>query len=262
MVALDEHFLRAQWPMWELGVIMAALPDRVQPQPDKAKQAARFVLPVILMDFEAVTATYEQHWTPAILQAAHSQGLPPATLADLERLLGYQGIRIDQVHSEALPCLGVLTAALRHHGAEGLAAFLLLGSRSQSQTSLSCAMPQHNPKSPTQLADVIVERVLQKLKDLGRVPRGFVRSPARRPAMWTLSQTTNSLVGREGEVEVVVASLRQHGSAVVWGGPGEGKTTIAMEAATRLRGHEPDLSAFELDMRGKQAAMMQTCALA
>ena len=32
VVLLDKHFLRAKWPMWELGVMMAALPDNEQPR--------------------------------------------------------------------------------------------------------------------------------------------------------------------------------------------------------------------------------------
>ena len=68
---------------------------------------------------------------------------------------------------------------------------------------------------------------------------------------------TSVLIGREGEVEAVLTSLRQHGAAVIWGGPGEGKTTVAKEAAARLRVQEPALSAFELDMRGNCA--VQSC---
>ena len=70
VVLLDEHFMRAKWPMWELGIMMAALPDHWQAQPDTPAQAARAVLPVVLMDFAAVTARYEQHWQPAIAAAA------------------------------------------------------------------------------------------------------------------------------------------------------------------------------------------------
>ena len=89
VVLLDENFLRAKWPMWELGVMMAALPDHRQPQSDTAKQAARTVLPVVLMDLDAVAAIYNEHWTSAVTKTAHSEGLPPATLADLQRLLEY-----------------------------------------------------------------------------------------------------------------------------------------------------------------------------
>jgi MoxR-like ATPase len=99
--------------------------------------------------------------------------------------------------------------------------------------------------------------VLQELKHLDRVPRDFVLTECRRPAVWTLTRTTDSLVGREVEVEAVLASLQQHGAAVIWGGPGEGKTTIAIEAAARLRECEPALSAFELDMRSEHAPL--TC---
>ena len=116
---------------------------------------------------------------------------------------------------------------------------------------------QFNLKSPTQLVDNVVKRIVGKLKDLDRVPRDYVRRYGRGPSVWTLSCTTDSLVGREAEVKVVLASLRQHGAAVIWGGPGEGKTTVAMEAAARLRELEPALSAVEVDMQGERPAVTQ-----
>ena len=103
VVLLDEHFLRATWPMWELGTMIAALPDHAsgQPQPDDAAGlGARVVLPVVLMDwkdFDAIKALYVEHWTPAVSEAARCKGLQPATLSDLQRLLSYQGIRQNQV---------------------------------------------------------------------------------------------------------------------------------------------------------------------
>jgi Mrp family chromosome partitioning ATPase len=118
------------------------------------------------------------------------------------------------------------------------------------------AVPQYNPKRPTLLVDQIVERVLTKLKDLSRVPRDVTLNHSRRPAAWTLGHTIKPIVGREAEIQAVLGSLQQHNAAVIWGGPGEGKTTIAMEAAARLRVEEPYLSAFELDMRGKRPASM------
>jgi len=90
-----------------------------------------------------------------------------------------------------------------------------------------CAGPQYNIKKPLDLVDAIVDRVLQELKDLGRVDRAFTRTTA--PAAWTLTRMTEDLVGREADVTAVLDSLRK-GAAVIWGGPGEGKTTVAMEA--------------------------------
>ena len=49
----------------------------------------------------------------------------------------------------------------------------------------------------------------------------------------------------------MLTSLVRHNAAMIWGGPGEGKTMIAMAAAERRRKQEPELSAFELDMQGK-----------
>ena len=81
--------------MWELGLMMAALPDYVLPGP-----AARAVLPVFLMDLGAVKAAYKEHWTPAAIELGTARGFPPASLEDLQRLLSYQGIRQDQVRAD------------------------------------------------------------------------------------------------------------------------------------------------------------------
>ena len=74
---------------------------------------------------------------------------------------------------------------------------------------------QHNLTSTTQLANDIVERVLQRLAHLGRIPRHFTPKLGNRAATWTLSRTTNAIVGREHEIELVQASLRRHGAAVI-----------------------------------------------
>ena len=117
---LDEHFLQAKWPMWELGIIMGALLDPGQSQPSAAALAgppARAVLPVVLMDFGAIVATYKKHWTPAVIQAASSEGATPATLADLQRLLTWQGIRQNQVQAEAVgscDCAGHCSNDMQH----------------------------------------------------------------------------------------------------------------------------------------------------
>ena len=130
---------------------------------------------------------------------------------------------------------------------------MLLSGPFASNVTLSmrlCAVLQHSAKSPTHLANEVVDRVLYKLQELGRVSPAYLLSQSRRPVAWMVSTTTDTPVGREAEVQQVLESLKQHGAAVVWGGPGEGKTTIAMEAAKQLRGQELELSAFELDMQG------------
>ncbi len=53
-------------------------------------------------------------------------------------------------------------------------------------------------------------RVVDKLKEVGRVPHDFQLGQCPRSTAFTLSRTTDSLVGRELEVETVLASLRQH----------------------------------------------------
>ena len=56
----------------------------------------------------------------------------------------------------------------------------------------------------------------------------------------------------------MLESLVEHGAAVIWGGPGEGKTAVAMEAAEQLHERERELSAFRLDMQGELGCSVLT----
>ncbi len=116
---------------------------------------------------------------------------------------------------------------------------------------------QSNPKSadPDQLASLIVERVAETIMELLPTPRVAARWKDRRTDIYTMPGTTAAITGREREVEAVLASLRQHGAAVIWGGPGEGKATVAMAAAFRLYRDLQYLSTFEVDMRGGAATV-------
>ena len=83
---------------------------------------------------------------------------------------------------------------------------------------------------------------------------------AHRPASWTVGRSASTLHGREDEVKAVLESLVEHGAAVIWGGPGEGKTAVAMEAAEQLHENERELSAFRLDMQGELGCSVLTSA--
>ena len=45
---------------------------------------------------------------------------------------------------------------------------------------------------------------------------------------------TDALVGRDEEVQWLMDTLKARKTVVVWGGPGEGKSAVAAEAACRL----------------------------
>ena len=83
------------------------------------------------------------------------------------------------------------------------------------------------------IAVAVRNAVLDELKALELLPehylpRGMLEVPMQ---LWRI---TGALVGRESEVQQVINSLDRHRAAVIWGGPGEGKTSIAMEASCRL----------------------------
>ncbi len=74
-----------------------------------------------------------------------------------------------------------------------------------------------------------------------------------------LCRNTRNLIGREQQVSAVLESLRQHGAAVIWGSPGEGKTSVAAEAGCRL---QEDVSAaiklsVVIDLNGVRACVLR-----
>ena len=94
------------------------------------------------------------------------------------------------------------------------------------------------------------DAVLDELKALGQLPQHYVpRSMLEVPMqLWRIACP---LVGRESEVQQIVDSLDRHRAAVVWGGPGEGKSSLAMVAACRLWDTEKCLGGcFPVDCLG------------
>ena len=85
--------------------MMAALNDDSIAGQSKAgspQQATRTVLPVVLMEFDAVITAYQQHWQRGTFEDARDEGFSPATVADLRRLLEYGAIRQEQVRLPGL----------------------------------------------------------------------------------------------------------------------------------------------------------------
>ena len=77
-------------------------------------------------------------------------------------------------------------------------------------------------------AMVVHHLVEAKLLPAHYVPRDQLEIPMQ------LHRIAQPLLGREAEVQQVLKCLLEHHAAVIWGGPGEGKSSIAMEAGCRL----------------------------
>ena len=62
--------------------------------------------------------------------------------------------------------------------------------------------------------------------------RTYSRTPQLGPPT-KLHRLAQPLIGGESacELDAFIASLEQHGAAVVWNGPGEGKSCVGLEAA-------------------------------
>jgi hypothetical protein len=81
------------------------------------------------------------------------------------------------------------------------------------------------------LASRVADEVVQRLVEMRVLPEGSTRN---HQVDWTrvgLTETTRNMVGRDKEVKAVVSALNSKaGAAVLVGGPGEGKPTVAMRA--------------------------------
>ena len=111
------------------------------------------------------------------------------------------------------------------------------------------------PRTPHRTAPARADRSAYHESDLttlGRHPPLPLAGPS-------LRRQTLQLLGREREVDWVAKSLRQHGTTVVWGAPGEGKTSVAMEAACRLQEANELLLAVVIDLKGVQCAGPPEC---
>ena len=83
------------------------------------------------------------------------------------------------------------------------------------------------------MAMAVRDVVLDALKAQGQLPKYYVlRRMLEIPKqVW---RCAHPLVGRDSELQHIMDSLDRHRAAVVWGGPGEGKSSLAMEAACQL----------------------------
>lgn len=96
----------------------------------------------------------------------------------------------------------------------------------------------------------VSEACVQALKRMGRLPADHPRTdPSRLPLR--LPHPPDSLTGRVQQREEMLQQLREKRCIQVWGGPGEGKTTLVRAIGRQLfwRGVFPH-GAFELDMTG------------
>jgi hypothetical protein len=85
------------------------------------------------------------------------------------------------------------------------------------------------------LAALVADVVVQRLEELRHLPYGFYRTRSVHQDRMQLPHPTSNMVGREEEVHAVVEGLKgPAGAAVLVAGPGEGKSTVAMEAGRQI----------------------------
>ena len=87
--------------------------------------------------------------------------------------------------------------------------------------------------SECRMALAVRDAVIDELKKAGKLkpyfqPRSQLETPMQ------LSRIPHPLFGRKDDVQQIKASLEQYRAAVIWGGPGDGKSSVAMEAGCQL----------------------------
>ena len=75
--------------------------------------------------------------------------------------------------------------------------------------------------------------VVKYLKEANLLPPHYVSRDQLQDPMQP-HRIAQPLLGREAEVQQVMDSLTKHHAAVIWAGPGEGKSSLAREAGCRL----------------------------
>ena len=105
-----------------------------------------------------------------------------------------------------------------------------------------------------ELADDVADRCVKALINMGRLRRGYARRDTRQLPM-LLERPTMGVVGRAAELAAIRKGLEQQRHVLVYGGPGEGKTTLVRSVGGSM--FEEDAfpaGTFEVDLTGAHAA--------
>lgn len=115
-----------------------------------------------------------------------------------------------------------------------------------------CNVPLQVDGFETKVVHRVVDDTLSKLVELNVVPAGTSRISGGLVLPFFLHRIPDHLLGRDTLVSTVKAALKDQRSALIVGGPGEGKSSLGMEAAVQLLQedeHYPG-GTFKVDMIG------------
>jgi ABC-type transport system involved in cytochrome bd biosynthesis fused ATPase/permease subunit len=85
-----------------------------------------------------------------------------------------------------------------------------------------------------QMASGILDAIIAALQKHSVLPPGYQRPSRRVDSPMNLTRLASVVIGREGEQQEIMRQLQKGKAVVLWGGPGEGKSTLAMDAACTL----------------------------
>jgi putative protein kinase ArgK-like GTPase of G3E family len=105
------------------------------------------------------------------------------------------------------------------------------------------------------LAEAVVDRCVDILKDQGRLLPGYARKDPRMLPIFLNIDRSKQVVGRSQEQQQIREGLTgEQRHVVITGGPGEGKTTLARFVVKQMfeEGYFP-AGVFEVDLTGRRA---------
>jgi hypothetical protein len=97
----------------------------------------------------------------------------------------------------------------------------------------------------------IRDAIIERLREHKRLPAGYQR-PGSTDSPMNLARLATDVIGREEVQQKIMQYLTDRKAVILWGGPGEGKSTLAVDAACTLyqAGSLPG-GALGIDMTGE-----------
>ena len=83
------------------------------------------------------------------------------------------------------------------------------------------------------MCNAVTDAIIDRLGEHKQLPAGF-KHPADFSSPMNLTRLAKSVVGREQLQQDMLGALSQGKAVIVWGGPGEGKSTLAVDTAYKM----------------------------
>jgi hypothetical protein len=102
-----------------------------------------------------------------------------------------------------------------------------------------------------QMCNAVRDAIIQRLGEHKQLPAGF-KHPAGFDCPMNLTRLASDVIGRAQQQEAMLAALGSSRVVIVWGGPGEGKSALAIDTAYKMwEGGKVKGGALKVDLTGE-----------